>query len=78
MRKNPFMKVFVASGYYDMATPYFATEYTLSNMNLEPVLRQNVTQKYYEAGHMMYIEKTSLAKLKSDIVAFINNSLVKN
>jgi carboxypeptidase C (cathepsin A) len=77
MRKNPFMKVFVASGYYDMATPYFATEYTLSNMSLEPTLRQNITQKYYEAGHMMYIEKNSLEKLKQDVSAFIVNSLPK-
>jgi carboxypeptidase C (cathepsin A) len=77
MRKNPFMKVFVASGYYDMATPYFATEYTLSNMNLEPVLKQNITQKYYEAGHMMYIEKNSLQKLKQDVSTFISSSLVK-
>lgn len=75
MRKNPYMKVFVASGYYDMATPYFATEYTLSNMNLEPPLRKNVSVKYYEAGHMMYIEKSSLKKLKDDIVGFIRESV---
>jgi carboxypeptidase C (cathepsin A) len=74
MRKNPYMKVFVASGYYDMATPYFATEYTVSAMNLDPQLRRNFSFAYYEAGHMMYIEKNSLRKLKEDVAGFIANS----
>jgi len=77
MRKNPYMKIFVASGYYDMATPYYATEYTLAAMNLEPALRKNITTNYYEAGHMMYIEKTSLRKLKEDAARFIQSSLNK-
>jgi carboxypeptidase C (cathepsin A) len=77
MRKNPFMKIFVASGYYDMATPYFATEYTLAAMNLEPSLRKNITTYYYEAGHMMYIEKNSLRKLKEDAARFIQSALAK-
>ncbi|HSK72620.1 MAG TPA: hypothetical protein VK892_13035 [Pyrinomonadaceae bacterium] len=75
MRKNPFMKVFVASGYYDMATPYFATEYTLAAMNLDPALRRNITTSYYESGHMMYIEKNSLRKLKEDAAAFIQSAV---
>ena len=77
MQRNPYMKVFVASGYYDLATPYFATEYTLSNMNLEKSLRKNISVKYYEAGHMMYIQTKSLKKLKLDISAFIRDSLTK-
>lgn len=72
MRKNPYMKVFVASGYYDMATPYFATEYTLSAMNLAPELRRNISVEYYESGHMMYIEKNSLVKLRSDVGRFLD------
>ncbi len=75
MQKNPFMKIFVASGYYDMATPYFATEYTIAAMNLDPTLRKNISVSYYEAGHMMYIEKNSLRKLKDDASAFVQNSL---
>lgn len=74
MRKNPYMKVMVASGYYDMATPYFAAEYTVSAMNLDPQLRRNFTFTYYEAGHMMYIEKESLRKLKTDVSGFIQTS----
>lgn len=75
MRKNPYMKVFVASGYYDMATPYFAAEYTVSAMNLDPMLRQNFSFGYYEAGHMMYIEKNSLRKLKEDVAGFMQAAL---
>ena len=78
MAKNPYMKVFVAQGYYDMATPYFAAEYTVSAMNLDPTLRKNFSFSYYEAGHMMYIEKKSLQKLKDDISAFIQNSVKNN
>jgi carboxypeptidase C (cathepsin A) len=74
MRKNPYMKVFVASGYYDMATPYFAAEYTVAAMNLDPQLRRNFSFAYYEAGHMMYIEKGSLRKLKEDMAAFMQAS----
>lgn len=77
MRKNPYMKIHIASGYYDMATPYFATEYTVSAMNLDPVLKKNISMSYYEAGHMMYIEKASLAKLKADISSFIQNAAGK-
>lgn len=77
MRKNPYMKVFLASGYYDMATPYFAADYTVSSMGLEPGLRRNFTTSYYEAGHMMYIEKNSLKKLKEDISVFISNAVKK-
>ncbi len=74
MQKNPYMKVFVGCGYYDMATPYFAAEYTIAAMNLDPTLRKNISLSYYEAGHMMYIEKNSLKKLKDDVSKFIQNS----
>lgn len=77
MAKNPYMKVFVASGYYDMATPYFAAEYTISAMSLDPALRKNVSFAYYEAGHMMYIEVNSLRKLKEDVSTFIRSAMTK-
>ncbi|MGB8508521.1 MAG: hypothetical protein WCD76_08945 [Pyrinomonadaceae bacterium] len=73
--KNPYMKLFVASGYYDLATPYFATQYTLSHMGLDPALRTSVRTDFYEAGHMMYIDKTSIAQLKRDVTSFIQNAL---
>lgn len=77
MSKNPYMKVFIGQGYYDMATPFFAAEYTVSAMNLDPSLRKNIEFSYYEAGHMMYIEKASLAKLKTDAAAFIQKAIAK-
>ena len=75
--KNPWMKLFVAYGYYDLATPYFAAKYTLSHMNLDPSLRKNITEAYYEAGHMMYIDVRELAKLKKDVSAFVGDALKK-
>jgi carboxypeptidase C (cathepsin A) len=75
--KNPWMKLFVAYGYYDLATPYFAAKYTLSHMNLDPSLRKNITEAYYEAGHMMYIDLRELAKLKKDVQAFVADALKK-
>jgi carboxypeptidase C (cathepsin A) len=73
--KNPYMRLFVASGYFDLATPYFATEYTLSHMGLDGSLRGNVTTAYYEAGHMMYIHAKSLEKLKRDVAEFVRGAL---
>jgi carboxypeptidase C (cathepsin A) len=75
MAKNPYMKVIVAQGYYDMATPFYAAEYTVAAMNLDPSLRRNVSFEYYEAGHMMYIEVNSLRKLKTDVAAFISGAV---
>jgi carboxypeptidase C (cathepsin A) len=75
MARNPHMKLFVASGYYDLATPYFATEYTLAHLGLDPELRANITTAEYEAGHMMYIDLRELARLKADVAAFLNFAL---
>ncbi|MBN4076485.1 hypothetical protein JYT16_02080 [Gemmatimonas aurantiaca] len=74
MTKNPFMKVYIANGYFDLATPYFATEYTFSHMGLDATLRDNVTMKYYESGHMMYIHIPSLAKQRRDLIEFIDSA----
>ncbi len=74
LSKNPHMKVFVASGYYDLATPYAATEYTLSHLGLDPELRDHFQVKEYEAGHMMYIREPDLKALKEHIAEFIEMS----
>jgi len=75
MTKNPFLKVWVANGYYDLATPYFATDYTVKHMGLDPAVRGNITMSYYEAGHMMYIHMDSLKKLKADYAAYMEATL---
>jgi carboxypeptidase C (cathepsin A) len=68
-------KVLVANGYYDLATPHFATEYTFSHMGLDPEVRPKVRMEYYEAGHMMYVHKPSLEALAGHLREFITETL---
>ena len=77
MTINPHLKVFVANGYYDLATPYFATEYTFHHLELDPTLRGNVSMSYYEGGHMMYVHEPSLARLKQDLAGFVAEAIPK-
>lgn len=72
MTVNPHLKVFVANGYYDLATPFFATEYSLDHMELDKTLHNNLTLTYYEAGHMMYVHKNSLIKFTEDVKSYYN------
>jgi carboxypeptidase C (cathepsin A) len=78
MTQNPFLHVFAAKGYYDLATPFFAADYTFDHLGLDPALRSHLTGAYYEAGHMMYVHPPSLAKLKADIAQFIKSSSAAN
>jgi carboxypeptidase C (cathepsin A) len=71
MRKNPHLKVFSANGYFDLATPFYLTEYDLSHMDLEPALRGNVQFGYYPSGHMIYLNIDALHQLKDDLAGFI-------
>ena len=75
MLRNRNLRVLFASGYYDMATPYFATEYTLAHLGLDPELRSHLRHEYYQSGHMMYIREADLAKLKADVRAFYDTVL---
>jgi len=75
MTKNPHLKVFVANGYYDLATPYFATRYTFNHLGLNESLQGNISMSYYKAGHMMYIHQPSLVQLKSDLAQFIHTAI---
>ncbi len=75
MAKNPYMKVFVGQGTYDLATPLLATEYMISHMNIDPEIRSNVEMTTYEAGHMFYLDVDSLAVFKADIDKFLQASV---
>ena len=70
IRKNPKLKVFSANGYFDMATPFFATEFDLSHMGLPENLVNNVQFGYYPAGHMVYLNVEALKELKADEAKF--------
>jgi carboxypeptidase C (cathepsin A) len=74
MTQQTYLKVLVLCGYYDVATPFNGIEHTVSHMNLEPPIRKNISFAYYEAGHMMYIEKKSREKTHRDVAAFITGS----
>lgn len=72
---NPDLRVEVENGIYDLATPFFETEYTMDHLGLPTALRSHVTLKYYDAGHMMYVNDAAHAKLKANVSAFIENTL---
>jgi carboxypeptidase C (cathepsin A) len=74
MTANPFLKVYVACGYYDFATPYFASRYTFSHLLMNPALAKNITLDYYTAGHMMYLNLPDLKKQKEDLAKFIKGA----
>lgn len=76
MTKNPFLRVHVCNGYYDMATPYFATDYTFSHMMLDPALKTNVTMSFYETGHMIYIDQAALGQMTRNVAEFYQSALL--
>lgn len=73
--KNNYMKVFVASGWFDLATPYYATQYTLAHLGVPAELQKNISTGYYDAGHMIYVKTDSLNHLKQDVSKFIGSAL---
>ena len=75
MNRNRRMRVLVASGYYDLATPYCAAEWTFDHMQLDAELRGNLSFKRYEAGHMMYVHEPSIRQLRRDLGEFVEHAL---
>ena len=74
MHKNPSLKVLVMRGYYDLATPYFASDYTVDHMQLDTELRQNIRIAYYEAGHMFYLREADHRKFREDYLQLIRDA----
>ena len=70
MTRNPHLRVLLTSGYYDLATPYFAADYTIRRLGLDPSLQGNIRTRYYDAGHMMYTHTPSRKKLAADVTEF--------
>ena len=77
LAKNPYMKLFIASGLFDLATPHFATEYTVAHLGVTPELRKNITMRRYRSGHMMYLENVALQQLRQDVRQFIEQSVLE-
>jgi carboxypeptidase C (cathepsin A)/subtilisin family serine protease len=75
MLKNPFLKVLVMEGYYDMATPFSAANYTIDHLDLPEQYRRNISVATYEAGHMVYLPESGLRKMKADVANFIAQSM---
>jgi carboxypeptidase C (cathepsin A) len=77
MSENRELKVLVASGYYDLDTPYFASKYAADHLDLDPKLRKNLTLTFYEAGHQMYTHLPDLRKLKTNAEDFFRKAIPK-
>jgi carboxypeptidase C (cathepsin A) len=77
MSENRYLKVLIASGYYDLDTPYFASKYAANHLGLDPKLRKNLTLTFYEAGHQMYTHLPALIKLKTDVGDFFRKAIPK-
>lgn len=75
MTINPYLKIFVANGYFDFATPYLATRYTFNHMALDESLRKNIEMGFYEGGHMMYLHIPSLEQLKKDLSGWLDEAV---
>lgn len=77
MSMNPHLRVFSANGYFDFATPFFETEYTLAHMGLDPTLEKNIVFGYYPSGHMIYLHEPSLEKMKADLAKFYDETVTR-
>lgn len=74
LQYNTRLHVLLNSGLFDLATPYFAAEWTMDHLGLPKELRSHIQEAEYDAGHMMYVHPASLAKLKQNIAAFIDGT----
>jgi len=75
MRTNPYLKVLFLNGYYDMATPFFGTEFDVSHMLLNEQLQRNVSFRYYQSGHMVYLNPEALARMHDDLAAWYHDTV---
>ncbi|MEA2689991.1 MAG: hypothetical protein QOD51_2598 [Candidatus Eremiobacteraeota bacterium] len=77
MTKNPYLRVFSVNGYFDLATPFFGTEYTLNHLGLDPSLRSHLSYGFYRSGHMIYHNDDARRALKADLVRFYREATAR-
>lgn len=75
LNKNPYLKIFLAEGYYDMATPFGAAQYTIDHLNVDPALRAAFEIRRYPTGHMVYIDSVAMKKLREDLRGWMTNAI---
>ena len=71
LRRNPHLRVIVASGHYDLGTPFSATDWSLAQLDAPAEVLTRVTHHYYDAGHMMYTREADMRKLKRDLATWL-------
>ena len=74
MKANPKTKVLLAGGYYDLATPFFEGIYEMHHLAIPHNLQANISYRYYEAGHMIYVNGDILKKFHQDVADFIKST----
>jgi carboxypeptidase C (cathepsin A) len=74
MRENPHLLLYSLNGIYDLATPFFGTEYDLGHMQLDPARRPNVRFAYYPSGHMVYLNPQALTQMKTNLARFYDEA----
>jgi carboxypeptidase C (cathepsin A) len=75
MRTNPYLKVLFMNGYFDFATPFYGAEFDVSHMLLDPQLQKNIRFTYYDAGHMVYLNPTTMPQMHRDLAAWYDEAL---
>jgi carboxypeptidase C (cathepsin A) len=78
LHTNPNLCVFSGNGWYDLATPFYGTEYELANVGLDPSVARRITFGYYPSGHMIYLDDTALRSLHADLATFYRSTLARS
>ncbi len=74
MKSNPKMKVLLAGGYFDLATPYFEGKYEMHHLPIPEKLQANISYHYYQSGHMVYVNEGVLKQFHDDVAAFVKGT----